>query len=86
MANFFKDYQVEVKAAKQAKESNTIKKVEYTTGQQVFINPMYDENRNGKRFFVAYLGNGGVLLAKTKKDAINGYGYIYSISVIIDKH
>jgi hypothetical protein len=82
MANFFKEYHAELKEKRTAAES-TKKDVEYERGQTVFIDPMYDENRNGKRYFVDYLGSGGVLLAKTKKDAMNGYGYIYSICTIV---
>ena len=77
MANFFKDYHAEVKARREARESEKAKRIEYDRGQIVYINPMYDSERNGKRFFVDYLGGGCVLLAKTKKDAMNGLGYIY---------
>ena len=59
--------------------------MEYNVGQIIYINPMYDENRNGKRYFVDYLSDSCVLLAKTKKDAMNGYGYIYSIYDIVNK-
>ena len=85
MANFFKEYQTQVKANKEAKESaeRSEKRKEYTEGQVVYINPMYDENRNGKRYFATYLGDDSVLLAKTKTDALNGYGFIHSIHDIV---
>lgn len=83
MANFFKEYHAEIKAKRIAMEKTTEKNIEYNRGQIVFINPMYDENRNGKRYFVDYLGDDSVLLAKTKKDAMNGYGYIYSSCIIV---
>ena len=73
MANFFKEYHAE----RRAKETAQEKTVEYSVGQIVYINPMYDENRNGKRYFVERLSGGRVLLAKTKKDAMSGCGYIY---------
>ena len=85
MANFFKEYHAEIKAARDAKEAAPKKTVNYDRGQIVYINPMYDENRNGKRYFVEYLGDNSVLLAKTKKDAMNGYGYIYDICIIASK-
>lgn len=79
MANFFKEYHAELKAQRTAEEQKkNPRRTEYTTGQVVYIDPMYDENRNGRRFFVEYLSGDSVLLAKTKKDALNGYGYIYS--------
>lgn len=81
MANFFKEYHAERKAERTAKET-AVKTTDYDRGQIVFIDPMYDENRNGKRYFVDYLGGDSVLLAKTKKDAMNGYGYIYSTCCI----
>lgn len=81
MANFFKDYQNELKTKRN--EQNQTKSMEYTEGQIVYINPMYDKNRNGKRYFVNDLGSGYVLLAENKKDAIKGVGYIYHNSVIV---
>lgn len=85
MANFFKNYHAEVRAKREAEETMMKKSVEYDRGQVVYINPMYDENRNGKRYFVDYLGNDNVLLAKTRKDAMNGYGYIYSTCNIVNR-
>lgn len=74
MANFFKEYHAERRAKEIAPETP----VEYTQGQVVYIDPMYDENRNGKRYFVDNLSGDSILLAKTKKEAMSGYGYIYS--------
>lgn len=83
MANFFKDYQSQIKADKERKRlemlEQTEKQAEYEKGDIVYINPMYDENRNGKRYFVDYLSDNHILLAKTKKEALSGYGYIYSM-------
>lgn len=84
MANFFKEYQKEVREKKQAKETKK-KRTEYKVGQLVYINPIYDIDGNGKRYFVDYLNDGCILLAETKKDALEGYGYIYSTSAIIKK-
>lgn len=86
MANFFKEYHAErrAKESARAKESEKATRKEYNRGDIIHINPMYDENRNGKRYFTEYLGDDTVLLAKTKKDAMNGYGYIYSVFVITD--
>lgn len=85
MANFFKDYHAEVKAKKEAEENAKGKPIEYTRGQIVYINPIYDSERNGKRYFVDDLGGGNVLLAKTKKDALSGYGYIYDRCNIVER-
>ena len=85
MANFFKEYQADIKAKKQAEENAKVKHVEYNRGQLVYINPMYDADRNSKRYFADYLSDGFILLAKTKKDAINGYGQIYSACIIRSK-
>ena len=46
MANFFKEYHAERKAKELAK--STIRR-EYNRGDTIHINPIYDENRNGKR-------------------------------------
>lgn len=78
MANFFKEYHAERRAKESVKATRNIRK-EYNRGDVININPIYDENRNGKRYFVDYLSDSSVLLAKTKKDAMNGYGYIYSV-------
>lgn len=83
MANFFKDYHAELNAKRKAEENAKVNHTEYKQGQIVHINPMYDEERNGKRYFSSYLNNGYVLLAKTKKDALNGYGHIYNKCAII---
>lgn len=83
MANFFKDYHAEVKARREAEAKQKPERKEYDIGQIVRINPMYDSDGNGKRYFVTYLSGDCVLLAKTKKDAMNGYGYIYSESSIV---
>ena len=83
MANFFKGYHAGVKAKREAEESAKAKPIEYRRGQTVSINPAYDEDRNGKRFFVDDLGNGLVLLAKTKKEAMSGNGHIYSVGCIV---
>lgn len=77
MANFFKDYHAQVRADREVEEKAKVKSVEYTKGQVVYINPMYDSERNGKRYFADDLGNGCVLLAKDKRDALNGCGNIY---------
>ena len=82
MANFFKEYQKEIKN-KELEKNTKEKHTEYNRGQIVCINPMYDENRNGKRYFADYLSDDCVLLADNKKDAMNGYGLIYSIHVIV---
>ena len=81
MANFFKEYHAELK--KKREEVVKEKTIEYKRGQVVHINPMYDEDRNGKRYFADQLGDDSVLLAKTKKEAMSGYGRIYSVHVII---
>ena len=83
MANFFKGYQAQVRADREAKEKKKEKPIEYNKGQVAYINPMYDAERNGKRYFAEDLGNGMVLLAKTKKEAMGGYGYIHSRCDII---
>lgn len=51
-------------------------------GTVVYIDPRYDwtERRDGKKFFVACVSDESVLLADTKKQALAGNGYLYSIS------
>lgn len=83
MANFFKEYHAQIRAKREAEENAKPKRIEYDEGQLVYINPIYDIDRNGKRYFVTYLDDECVLLAKTKKDAMSGYGYIYDISDIV---
>ena len=89
MANFFKDYQKEVKERKekeeQIKREELRNKKEYKKGQVVYISPIYDENYNGKKYFADTLTNGYLLLADTKKEALNGVGHIYHNSVIRGK-
>jgi hypothetical protein len=82
MANFFKEYHTERRATRNIQPTRK----EYNRGDIININPMYDENRNGKRYFVEYLGDNSILLAKNKKDAMNGYGYIYSTCDIIKEN
>lgn len=82
MANFFKDYQAQVKTKREAEElaKREPERTEYNVGQVVYINPAYDWNdNNGKKYFVDYLGDNSILLADTKKEAMSGYGHIYSI-------
>ena len=44
MANFFKDYQAQVKAQREAEEfaKREPERTEYNVGQVVYINPAYD--------------------------------------------
>lgn len=83
MANFFKDYHATRTTA--TTETTTTPRTTYEPGQIVRINPYLDENRNGKRYFADYLDEAHVLLAKTKREAINGYGQIYSTADIVTK-
>ena len=56
------------------------------TGSVVYIDPRYDwtENKSGKKFFVSVLSSGSVLLADTKKMAVQDHsGYIYSICDVV---
>lgn len=87
MANFFKAYHTQLKAdrAEQQAAKELPATPEYDLGQIVYINPLMGENRNGKRYFVDYLGDKHILLAKTKKEAMSGRGYIYSIYDIVEK-
>ncbi len=82
MANFFKDYQAAVRAAKEAQEPPKPEH-RYERGQIVRIPYFLDENGNGKRYFVDYLSGDCVLLSKNKKEAMAGYGHIYSIHDIV---
>ena len=84
MANFFKDYHTEIRAKREAEENAKARQVSYNRGQIVYINPIYDSERNGRRYFVDDLSNGCVLLAKTKKEAMSGYGYIYDVGCIVN--
>ena len=77
MANFFKDYHKQIKAKRQAEE--VAKRDDYLVGQVVYINPNYDEHKNGKKYFIEYLEDTIILLADTKKEALCGYGHIYSV-------
>ena len=53
---------------------------EYNRGDVVYIDFIYDWiNKTGKKFFVTYLGDDYVLLADTKKDAMQGNGNIYAV-------
>lgn len=83
MANFFKDYHEELKERRAAEEQKT-DRVEYNEGDTVYINPMYSEG-TAKKYFVTYLSADMVLLANTKKEAVKGYGYIYSIHDIVKR-
>ena len=83
MANFFKDYHATRITATTETKAET--RTTYEPGQIVRINPYLDENRNGKRYFADYLDENTVLLAKTKREALNGYGYVYSIADIVNK-
>ena len=88
MANFFKDYRKQVKEKKKAEKigNREAEKIEYEVGQVVYINPLYDwHNNNGKKYFVDYLDDDSILLADTKKEAMSGYGYIYSIYSVVKK-
>lgn len=56
------------------------------TGAVVYIDPMYDwtEKKDGKKFFVSVLSGDCVLLADTKKQAVNERrGHIYLSSQIV---
>lgn len=86
MANFFKEYHAQLRAEREA-EAMAAKAAErpaYVRGQAVRINPMYDDDGNGKRYFVDYLSSDSVILAKSKAEALSGYGHIHSIHNIID--
>ena len=85
MANFFKGYHAQLKADRESVKAAATPEItpEYCTGDIVRINPYLDENRNGKRFFVDYLSDNHILLAKTKKDALSGNGYIYHLCDIV---
>lgn len=92
MANFFKDYQADVKAKAIAKETIKEESISYEQGQIVYvnlygkINPLIANiERKTKKYFADYLSENHVLLADNKKDALNGYGYIYDISCIVTK-
>ena len=88
MANFFKDYQKQVREKREAEQApkrekqrlfNYFDNLDY--GAKVQINPLYDhtEKQTGIKYFVARFGD-SVLLADTKKQAINEHrGYLYSI-------
>ena len=82
MANFFKDYHATTTATT---ETTTAPRTTYEPGQIVHVNPYLDENRNGKRYFADYLDENTVILAKTKREALNGYGQIYSTADIVNK-
>lgn len=85
MANFFKDYHKGLKEKRGAAEQAKATRINYEAGQLVYINPQYDENGTGKKYFVEYLEKDMVLLANTKKEALSGYGYIYSVHDIVCK-
>lgn len=86
MANFFKDYQAQVKAKREAEEraKQQPERKEYETGEVVMIDKRYDhtEKQTGRKYFVTYLKD-HVLLADNKKQAMEGRGYIYDLSVIV---
>ena len=49
-------------------------------GAKVYLSSMYG---SGAKYFAAYLDNDFVLIADTKKDAKDGFGYIYKVYDII---
>lgn len=83
MANFFKEYHAELKAERKATEKKAKEDiVEYKRGQVVYIKPfnlLFDDRNARKRYFADYLSDHSVLLAETKKEALDGYGHIHSI-------
>lgn len=87
MANFFKDYQGQIKKDKELKEKaeqTEKQKYIFKVGQVVKINPIYDHmDNNGKKYFADYLSEGYILLADTKSEAKKGIGKIYSKAVIL---
>lgn len=87
MANFFKDYQEQVKedkAIKEKAEQTEKQRYIFKVGQMIKINPIYDHTENnGKKYFADYLSEGYILLADTKSEAKKGIGKIYSKAVIL---
>lgn len=85
MANFFKDYQAQVKEKREAEEKakQQPKRKDYEQGELVMIDKSYDwtEKQTGRKYFVEWF-NSSVLLADTKKQAMEGRGYLYDVSVI----
>ena len=75
MANFFKEYHAELKEKRTVTE-NKEKEYVYSIGEPVYIHQVY--GKNNKKYFADYLERDMVLLADSKKDAMSGYGYIYS--------
>ena len=83
MANFFKKYHAQIKENRQSAETANTQK-QYEQGQAVKIDKAYCwECESNKKYFVTWLAGDSVLLADSKKEAINGYGHIYSASVIL---
>jgi hypothetical protein len=82
MANFFKEYHAQLKETRQAAETANTQK-QYEAGQAVKIDKAYCwDGESNKKYFVTWLPGDCVLLADSKKEAVNGYGHIYSASVI----
>ena len=78
MANFFKDYQRQVKAKETAETTPTT----YEIGQAVLVSSGYVGVKPLKRYFADYVSDSTVLLAETKAEALKGYGYLYNIAYI----
>ena len=92
MANFFKEYQATVKAKKEEEARRKYEDREkareiadyfysLVRGQRVKVDKAYAEN--GYLYFADNLDDGHILLSETKKEAVSGYGYIYSKDVVI---
>jgi hypothetical protein len=85
MANFFKNYQTELKAKREAEENAKPKRKEYQLGQVVYvgyISPLCGEVSK-RMYFVTYLDDNTVILAKSKKAAMNEEGHIYYADTIL---
>ena len=78
MANFFKEYQ------KQVKETAVIEETapHFEIGQAVWVKSGYVGMKPRKRYFADYVSGATILLAETKAEALKGYGYLYNIADI----
>lgn len=84
MANFFKDYQAQIKKEKEVENLQENKCIEYNQGQIVYIQAsLWSDKNKHKKYFADYLDDGYMLLADNKKDALNGFGRIYHESIIV---
>lgn len=92
MANFFKEYQAELKARRAAEKQAELQRqaeqkayeeyfLDMPKGKRVKVNPAYSES--GYLYFAAGIGHGCVLLTENKEEARHGYGYIYDNSIVI---